>query len=73
MKKQFQSFDQKHYPFNAANSTRGEQPEEEPPSHHQQPVPPGSDHDHTHDEERNKDRRRVWDERHHQGRTERPK
>ncbi len=39
------------------------QPEERP-SHHQEPRRPGSDHDHTHDEERLKEEKRNWDEHH---------
>lgn len=47
--------------------THREAPEEPVLSHHQQPKCPGSDCDHTHDEEILKDKRRVWEERHRNG------
>ena len=39
-------------------------PEERPLSHHDQPASPGSDHNHTNDEEKKKEDKRVWDELH---------
>lgn len=42
------------------------QPNEVPPSHHQQPKPEGSDCDHTHEMEQNIERRRAWEEQHKQ-------
>lgn len=38
-------------------------------SHHNQQKPPGSDCDHTHEEEMLKDKRRIWEELHNGGRN----
>jgi hypothetical protein len=38
-------------------------------SHHNQPKSPGSDCDHTHEEEILKDKRRIWEELHNGGRN----
>jgi hypothetical protein len=42
-------------------------------SHHHQPKSPGSDCDHTHEEEILKDKRRIWEELHRNGNTTKDK
>jgi hypothetical protein len=44
-----------------------EEPIEPNVSHHNQPKPPGSDCNHTHEEEMLKDKRRIWEELHNGG------